>query len=605
MALTDNCDVFLSVNESALNRLVKHVTTQRPSLFNRGSPAVVANPQLLCSPVTPHPVVFQRGNPVVGPAPDLPVPGTPFLVEYAVQLAVAEIDVHPNDIASLPPELSPLGDQRLALHARVCAGLGCPPERFLESLPSSPLAPVGREKWVSDRKIPIPFRELECFCLDLFATLGVDFTGPAGNQHVVGRLDGLEIVDLEPTGLENAIECYAKLAIRLGLLPQLSVALIRFPQTGSGPVTVEPSVPPAVANNPALEDDQLKLFLDLSFGPLPPPGGGGGGGGTTPPPTFPGSPRARTRTGPFDAQAALAEDAVQGAFTAVRDGFSFDETLSGNFGPFSASVTAAGHLENGTVDLRPDNSIALDELDLEFDTLRACLGINIPEICIGGFCIIPNPLGGCLVRAPRLCAFSDNPDIEFCLDIAAFVRFELSAALRPLMKYSVNPGRTPTMNDWDAFDASVPNHWQLYIDPLTIDLDLFDIADAVGDLLEEALDAALDTILGPLPQWAKDLIKAILGPIINVVRAILDFGDDFVEWLSQLIGVSLGLGNLVLQLLGDYLASQKPVFELPDPVTLLEPQVAPTPLIPVLVPMEFIGVHVTGDELVLEVDIGD
>lgn len=113
---------------------------------------------------------------------------------------------------------------------------------------------------------------------------------------------------------------------------------------------------------------------------------------------------------------------MQGAFTAVRDGFSFNETRSGNFGPFTASVTAAGHLENGTVDLRADNSIALDELDLEFDTLRACLGIDIPEICIGGFCIIPNPFGGCPVRAPRLCAFSDNPDIEFCLDIAAFVR---------------------------------------------------------------------------------------------------------------------------------------------------------------------------------------
>jgi hypothetical protein len=162
------------------------------------------------------------------------------------------------------------------------------------------------------------------------------------------------------------------------------------------------------------------------------------------------------------------------------------------------------------------------------------------------------------------------------------------------------------MNSWDAFDAGVPNHWQLYIDPLTIDLDLFDLADAVGDLLEEALDGVLDTILGPLPQWAKDLIKAILGPIIGVVRAILDFGDDFVEWLSQLIGVSLGLGNLVLQLIADYLASQRPIVEFPDPIPVLQPQVAPAiPLIPVLVPVEFIDVHVTTDELVFQADIGD
>jgi hypothetical protein len=60
MALTDNCDVFLSVNESGLNRVVKHLTMQRPSLFNIGSPAIVVNPQLLCSPVTRHPVVRFR-----------------------------------------------------------------------------------------------------------------------------------------------------------------------------------------------------------------------------------------------------------------------------------------------------------------------------------------------------------------------------------------------------------------------------------------------------------------------------------------------------------------------------------------------------------------
>src|SRR5687768_11841763 len=120
MALTDNCDVFVGVNEAALNRLVKHLTTQRPSLFNYGSPSVVANPRLLCSAVSPHPVVLQRGNPVVSLGPDLPVPGTPFLVEYAAQLAVAEVDVSPNNVTSLPPEVSALGAQRMALHVRVC-----------------------------------------------------------------------------------------------------------------------------------------------------------------------------------------------------------------------------------------------------------------------------------------------------------------------------------------------------------------------------------------------------------------------------------------------------------------------------------------------------
>jgi hypothetical protein len=605
MALTDNCDVFVGVNEAALNRLVTHVFRQRPSLVNIGSPSVVANPDLLCSSITPaHPVVVQRKNPLVKLGPDLPVAGTPLLMEYAFQLAAAEVDIHKNDIVTLPPELSPMRTQSMAVHARVCAGLGCPGDRIdVGRLPTGPIITTHVPK--PPRKIFVPFRELECFCLDLFVALGADFAGPAGDQHLLGRLDGLEIVDLAPTGLEDAIECYAKLAIQFGLLPQLALPVIFFSQgvPGVATISVEPTVPPAVANNPALEDDTLKLFLDVNVGPAPPPGPGGGGGGGSAPPTFPGSPRARTRTGPFDAQAALSEDAVEALFTAVRDGFSFNETVSGSFGPFSASATAAGHLENGTIDLKANNSIAIDELDLQFDILRACIGLDIPEICVGGFCILGIPFDGCAIRLPEICIFSANPDIQFCLDIAPFVRFELSAAVRPIMKYSVNPGRLPGMNDWDAHDAMVPNHWQLYLDPLTIDLDLFDFADAIGDLLDDALDAALDTILGPLPQWAKDLIKAILGPIIDVVRAILDFGDDFVEWLSQLIGVSLGLGNLILQLIADYLASGHPLFEFPDPIQVMP--AAPGPLMPVLVPLEFIDVHTNADELVLDADVGD
>src|SRR4029077_13075310 len=112
---------------------------------------------------------------------------------------------------------------------------------------------------------------------------------------------------------------------------------------------------------------------------------------------------------------------------------------------------------------------------------------------------------------------------------------------KPIVKYSVNPGRTAGMNDWDVHDAAVPNHWQLYIDPVSIDLDVFDFADIVGNLLDNALNAAIDTLVGPLPDWAKDPIRAILGPIIDLVRDILGIGDDFKKGPDQLLGTSLGL----------------------------------------------------------------
>jgi hypothetical protein len=276
MAFTDSCDVFVSVDEAVPNRLVRHVMKQRPSLVNIGSPSVVANPDLLCAKVTPHPVVLQRGNPLVGRGPDLPVPGTPYLVEYAVQFPELEVDISPNDVVTMPPELSPLPAQRLAVHARVCVGLGCPPERIVAGrLPVGALTHVDQR-----RRFYLPFRELECFCLDLFATLGADLAGPVGDQHLIGRLDGIEIVDLEPAGLESAIECYATLAVRLGLLPRLAVPVIRLVQgvPGIATLTVEPTSPPAVASNPALESDQLQLFLDIGVGPGPPGGGGGSGG---------------------------------------------------------------------------------------------------------------------------------------------------------------------------------------------------------------------------------------------------------------------------------------------------------------------------------------
>jgi hypothetical protein len=620
MAFTDNCDIFLDLNEAALNRVVRHFRRQRPSTFNIGSPALRANPGRACVRIDAHPVVLERGNPLIGAGPDLPVAGTNYLLEYVFQLAALEVDVSPGDVFVLPPELTPLGVQSLGAHARLCAGLGCPPREILGLLgdrvqPAPDRAAVLAERLAAvavpdrgtvrpPRTVELPFRELECFCLDFFVTGGAQFVGPSGDEHLAGRLDGIEIVDLAPTGLEDAIECYASLVVRLGLLPKLRVPLIRFVTALAkvGTLTVEPTPVPKVPHNPALEDEQIKVFLDVAVTPPPPPTGGGGGGGGTPGPTpAPGVPRPRTRTGPLDATAALSERTTRALFTGFRDNFGFDENGSKSFGPFTLSYGAAGHLENGTLDLRPNGTISISELDLKFTKLRACFGIDIPELCIGGFCIIGIPFDGCLVRAPRICLFSDNPDIEFCLDIAPFARLELSATVRPVTKYSVNPARTAGMNDWDAHDAGVPNHWQLYIEPVTIDLDLFDIADIVGDLLDDAIDAALDTILGPLPGWAKDLIRAILGPLVDVVRAILDFGDDFSEWLADQLGVSLGLLNTILTLVADYLASKAPV-EFADPIEALP---AGGGLIPVLIPVEFFDLRVTGDEIVVEADIGD
>ncbi len=300
---------------------------------------------------------------------------------------------------------------------------------------------------------------------------------------------------------------------------------------------------------------------------------------------------------------AASERAVIKLFEFARDQASFANADSGDFGPFSAAYAVAAHLEGGTVDLRADGSIDVRELDIKWDTLSLTLGFDIPEICVGGWCIVDNPFDGCAVRLPEKCVFDDDPDVSVTLDLSGIVTSEVSFRAAPVIKYHIDPARQPWMTDLDAEDASVPNEWQLFIDPITIDIDVFDVADIVGDLLENAVDAVIDNLLGWLPDWAKDLVRAALGPVIDVVRAILDIPDDVEEWVSNLLGVSLGLFDFILTIVADYFAAQFPIYELEDPYPIMDAD--PTvPLIPVKLPIRDLAVTITDDEMVLSGNVG-
>ena len=148
MAFTDHCDVFASINESAIRRVISHFTRQRPSLFNYGSAGVQQRPELLCRPIDAHPVAVARGDVLITALPSLPVVFTdnpPLQMDWCVQLSKAALDVHPGNVITLPPELDPLGEQRLAGQLAVCAGLGCPQEALRPLLPMPQLS-VGRRR---------------------------------------------------------------------------------------------------------------------------------------------------------------------------------------------------------------------------------------------------------------------------------------------------------------------------------------------------------------------------------------------------------------------------------------------------------------------------
>jgi hypothetical protein len=280
MALTDNCDIFGSLDEEGINRFIQHVMRQRPSLFNFGTALLLNKPELLCEAIEAIPDVNKRGNPLITVEDPLPIIGSSgeWGINFCFQLTKAEIDFHPGGVFNLPSELSPpLGTQRFAFHVKVCGGIGCPPDDLLRRFETSLAKPFENDfnetaNQIRERKLrlppkPIPTDKLDCFCLELFAIGHIEMTGSPGNQRITPKLDNLEVVDIKPKGLEDSAECYLKLLIHLVLLPRLSISLEKL-SFGilDGLATIRLFATPissAVPNNPAIEQNKIKTFVNM------------------------------------------------------------------------------------------------------------------------------------------------------------------------------------------------------------------------------------------------------------------------------------------------------------------------------------------------------
>lgn len=273
MALTDNCDLYAAVHEDGINRVIRHLMRQRPSLFNYATADVAQNRELWCHKIDATGDVVKFGQPLFTVMPPLPVLGSVnplVLTGFCAQLVKAAIDFHPGKSIALPPELSPpLAPQRFSLQFTVCGGIVCPADRDVDQIP------VGGAPVVDDKPSLVGHREQpkyppvvvrgrpQCFCLDVFVVGRFELV----NGFLVGKVEGLEIVDIKPEGLENNLECYLKLTVNVVLRQRLAIALdalaLSFPLLGMGTVTLVPTPNPPVPFNPAIEDDQLKAFVTL------------------------------------------------------------------------------------------------------------------------------------------------------------------------------------------------------------------------------------------------------------------------------------------------------------------------------------------------------
>ncbi len=263
MALTSDCDLFGSIHEEGINRIVRHLMRQRPSLFNYGTEYIRTHPHLMCSKVEVTKDVIKRGNPIITVEEPLNVLGTngAYALDFCFQLTSLQIDFHPGNVFSLPPELE-LPEQHFAIKVSVCGGIGCP-ERF-------PNQPARDDKQPTDERPEVPTtvlhpEKLNCFCIDLFVVGHFEIIGMPDKQFLTLKMNGLELVDIKPDGLENSLECYLGSLVRLVLLPRMSFPLKNLVFDILDLATVTLSATPisaAVPNNPAVEKDQLKVYVN-------------------------------------------------------------------------------------------------------------------------------------------------------------------------------------------------------------------------------------------------------------------------------------------------------------------------------------------------------
>lgn len=277
MAYTDHCDLYAAVHEDGINLVAQHVMRQRPSWFNYATQYVSDHPQLACSQVAHTIDVTDYGNPlfhVVSPIPILGADSPPVGLNFCVQLVKAEIDFHPGNIVTLPAALSPpLQKQHLAMHVQICGGMDCPGEfikGFLPTPASYHEANNARQQPTPQEVVP-PTRKLVCFCLDAYLVAHVKVQNVAGKPSLVGIVDSVDVVGIKPTGLSENINCYLKTTFELLLKEKLifpiSTMLFDLPLMSLATISAQLTLNPPIPNNPAIEDDQLKVFITLTVAP--------------------------------------------------------------------------------------------------------------------------------------------------------------------------------------------------------------------------------------------------------------------------------------------------------------------------------------------------
>lgn len=267
-------DLFGAVTDDAVNRIINFAHARAPYLFNYVAPTLqaVLNDQ---GAIVGFQELWLTCSPVPDPPPNVPkyrrmkpfqLPGIPVKLPFSLQLIDLNLDFHPSDAVTLPVELGPpLAAQRFALEATVQFGLACVPPQIISALANQTFAAVNQVQ-VSI----LPVTTLDCFLLKVVATGHLTVKPPAPGsgstvEEIRLEIDGIEIVDLSPVGLEHVVECYVTAMLKGYVLPKTVLALQQVAVNTLGVKAVKPSLSTGLPNNPAIEQNQVRVWLDLAF----------------------------------------------------------------------------------------------------------------------------------------------------------------------------------------------------------------------------------------------------------------------------------------------------------------------------------------------------
>ena len=296
-----------------------------------------------------------------------------------------------------------------------------------------------------------------------------------------------------------------------------------------------------------------------------------------------------------DLTLAVSESALERVFGDLIEIFQFDVSKSTS-GSVRFAIHVKAHLERGSFSLVPPDPgnpfytggfFKLSDVVIAWDNLDLTVTVHIPKVGWDSFCLIPDPIfGGCILEIPGASFFDTDVSVTVPIDNIIRSRIDLGAA--PLAHHV-----------WD----SDHNTWVWKIVPEIVwtNVQPLDIADTVGDLIDGIVTQLVNDALSFLPDWAKDIVDAVVHGIASFIRGLLSLPTDLVAWLDNLLRVSLDPFSLIIQVLVDHFQNDLALYTINDPLEVLKAETTPVALPSVTIPVSNLDLSVAAVEFVIGV----